>query len=381
MGKKSALNYRILKTGETEFSRAIDDLLDQGAAIGGIPVRTVFFAGADSSREYARLYDLIREKTTDRFPKQTPLFSLVGQPLAENGILAAEVHTLDASCAGQLRHETQEAIPYSVWENRDWKMLHFSGSARQFDALDDLSGAAEAIFGALGDILQKENMPVESLIRQWNYIERITGKEKTEQRYQIFNDKRGDFYARGHWREGYPAATGIGMAQGGLVVDALAFAAKDGRSASFPLDSPFQIPAHRYSEKVLAASRAEGGARTPKFERGRLLSLQGELRGFISGTAAIRAEGSLCPGDPEGQTRITLENIAALIGTDNFPDDRRIGKAELTPQILRIYLKDRELLEKTRPLVEEFYPQAQKLYLEADICRDELLMEIEGIAG
>ena len=381
MKEKPDLNYRILRTGEIDFRWAVDDLISQVVAGNDLPVRIVFFAGVDSSEEYTRLYGLIREKMSRCFGEEAPLFSLVGQSPVGEERLAAEVHALDSSCKEQICYKSGESLPYLVWENADGKILYFSGLAAQFDALDDLSGSAEAIFKALGNVLQKENMPVDSLIRQWNYIERITGAEKQEQRYQIFNDRRGAFYACGSWKSGYPAATGIGMAQGGLVIDAQAFVAKNDRSVSFPLDSPFQIPAHRYSEKVLAVSCAEKGASTPKFERGRLFVLDGHLQAYISGTAAIRAEGSLCAGDPGEQTRITLENISALIDKANFPNDPRIDKIELTPKILRIYLKDEKMREQVQPLVENFYPEAQKLYLKADICRDELLMEIEGIAG
>ena len=48
------------------------------------------------------------------------------------------------------------------------------------------------------------------IVRQWNYLERITDITHGNQCYQDFNDVRTLFYASSAWESGYPAATGIG---------------------------------------------------------------------------------------------------------------------------------------------------------------------------
>lgn len=85
--------------------------------------------------------------------------------------------------------------------------------------------------------------------------------------------------------DGYPAATGIGCDSGGVMV--IVYAVKGFDGANLPLDNPLQVPAHRYSGRVLASGK-EAVRTTPKFERVRLL---GDVV-FVSGTAAIKGEDS-----------------------------------------------------------------------------------------
>ena len=67
----------------------------------------------------------------------------------------------------------------------------------------------------------------------------------------------------------------------------IVYAVKGFDGANLPLDNPLQVPAHRYSGRVLASGK-EAVRTTPKFERVRLL---GDVV-FVSGTAAIKGEDS-----------------------------------------------------------------------------------------
>ncbi len=66
--------------------------------------------------------------------------------------------------------------------------------------------------------MEKENYPVNSIIRQWNILN-VTDFEGEESELSSFNNARGDFYGRVNWDNGYPAATGIGTNLGGILVD------------------------------------------------------------------------------------------------------------------------------------------------------------------
>ena len=70
-------------------------------------------------------------------------------------------------------------------------------------------------FRLLG-MLRREGFPLNSIIRQWNYIERITAFDGQDQHYQAFNNARSGFYSKTEWTNGYPAATGIGANLGGI---------------------------------------------------------------------------------------------------------------------------------------------------------------------
>jgi len=88
---------------------------------------------------------------------------------------------------------------------------------------------------------------------------------------------------------------------------------------------------------------------------------------YISGTAAIRGEESLVGVGLGRQLHITMENIGQLI-----------GKAKL--KMLRVYLKEKSFYEEARELLEGYGLNIPISYMWADVCRDELLIEIEGIA-
>lgn len=88
---------------------------------------------------------------------------------------------------------------------------------------------------------------------------------------------------------------------------------------------------------------------------------------YISGTAAIRGEESLIGVGLERQLYITMENIAELI-----------GEAKL--KMLRVYLKDKSFYKDAERLLNEYKLNIPISYMWADVCRDELLIEIEGIA-
>ena len=103
---------------------------------------------------------------------------------------------------------------------------------------------------------------------------------------------------------------------------------------------------------------------------------------YVSGTAAIRGEESLLEVGIEKQTQATIENIDYLISEENI---RRQGilffGSSYRLKSCRVYLKDISLMENARVIVEKLYSDVESIYLLADVCRDELLIEIEGIAS
>jgi chorismate lyase/3-hydroxybenzoate synthase len=110
---------------------------------------------------------------------------------------------------------------------------------------------------------------------------------------------------------------------------------------------------------------------------------------LVGGTASIRGEESLHLGSLSDQTAETFENLAHLIKAANGamvdpPAD--LSPAETRQWLgqfrdLRIYYVreiDREFLVKR---VAEFFPQDCRVeFLRANLCRAELLVEIEGLA-
>lgn len=243
---------------------------------------------------------------------------------------------------------------------------------------------AKFAFDAIKKILDVENLEFSDIVRQWNYIENIViveSKEGTErQNYQIFNDIRSIYYETADFKLGYPSATGIGMKNGGIIIDFIAM--ENSKSVSIiPLKNPKQVDAHKYSQNQLVgdALKEVSQKTTPKFERGKAVSIDNYHMIYISGTAAILGEDTIPEDNVERQTVITIENIQELISIENL---RNHGvKGDLHPKsisYLRVYVKNKEKIPAVKMICEQYFPHVPSLYLVADVCRDNLLVELEG---
>jgi enamine deaminase RidA (YjgF/YER057c/UK114 family) len=172
----------------------------------------------------------------------------------------------------------------------------------------------------------------------------------------------------------YPASTGIGADGRDVLMSCIALCTKRDDIVAAPLENPLQTSAFQYSTKY--------GPESPKFARAMALSCGPFATIFVSGTASITESETRHVGDVEGQTRQTLENIEALISEDNL---RRHGMAGLGAAmhglaLVRVYIKRREDYAKTRAVCEARLGEVPTVYAVADVCRPELLVEIEGIA-
>ncbi|MBQ6287515.1 MAG: hypothetical protein IJK73_07690 [Bacteroidales bacterium] len=223
------------------------------------------------------------------------------------------------------------------------------------------------VFDRIREILESEEFQVSDIVRQWNYIEGITEVTDGKQNYQVFNDSRSAFYREASWPSGYPAATGIGCASGGVTV--VVHAIKGSAEVSIPIDNPIQVPAHRYSGKVLKDGE-EAVKTTPKFERARLL---GDTV-LVSGTAAIKGEDSDFSTDAGKQSEGVIDVMEHLVAPANiFPKCERFHF-----EGIRVYIKHEEDAPVIASILKDHWKGVPMHFLKADICRSELLLEIEG---
>ncbi|MBI2307332.1 MAG: hypothetical protein HYU78_08515 [Rhodocyclales bacterium] len=233
-----------------------------------------------------------------------------------------------------------------------------------------LQRATEDAYRRLFRLLDAEGFP--QLWRVWNYFPGINAESPEYgglERYRQFNVGRQDaFLASGRLTGGaVPAACALGVRQGPL---SIAFMA--GRELAVPLENPRQVSAWDYPQDY--------GPRSPTFARGALVRLPAQELLFISGTASIVGHQTVHPGDVAGQTRESLANIAAVLGEANRAGD---GEAyTLAGLDYRVYIRRAEDFATVRgelqPLLGE---RATAVYVQADICRADLLVEIEAVAS
>ncbi len=265
-------------------------------------------------------------------------------------------------------HETGSVI---VFSSNDLSVATGFSTSNSGDSKKDAGQA----FKTLQELLDQTGFEISDITRQWNYIEGILDTRDHHQNYQTFNDARTRFY-QDHFRErGYPAATGIGMKAGGILIEYMAIRGQ--KLKNLPIDNPLQIPAHKYHQDCLIGLPTGDRKTTPKFERGRYVSLRGEEIIFVSGTAAISGEKTSNPGDAARQTWITIDNIDRLVSEDNLAKNK-IASGNFEFNYLRIYVKETKDLIKVREICHYRYGDVPIVWLQADICRDDLMVEIEG---
>ncbi len=207
------------------------------------------------------------------------------------------------------------------------------------------------------------------LARFWNYVPAINepGPGGLEN-YRIFCRGRSLAFEQ-HYGTGFramlPSASAVGSKARALTV---AFAA----CAVLPrhVENPLQVPAYDYP--------GEYGPRAPSFARATIVPGRERATVFISGTAAIRGHATMGPDDLSQQLECALENlqeisIACGLGTQL---DRRGGSM----RHFKVYVRHPgDHPQIAAALEQKFLTSEDRVsYLQADICRAPLLVEIEA---
>ena len=332
----------------------------------------VVLCGTSDTIEYHLLLSEIKSAIYASIGKKVPV-TLIPQQLLPSEGFALEIYALDGEANFQIKE--QGGVCYGIVENDNEKMLFVEG-VPAMDFSDKVCAQSQEVFAKLDTLLSAYGFEVSDIVRQWNYIGNIVSYKDGKQNYQEFNDARSAYYAKSEWHNGYPAATGIGSTDG-IIVGGIAFKKSNG-TGIYPIDNPLQVAAHIYSKSVLIDNDANAIKSTPKFERAKLIETDSGVYCFVSGTAAIRGEESVDPSSAKLQTIKTIENIEYLVSKENLV---RFGckPYELKYAFLHIFIKHAEDYEAVKSVVEERCPQVATIYSVADVCRSELLVEIEGI--
>ena len=202
--------------------------------------------------------------------------------------------------------------------------------------------------------------------RFWNFIPDI-GAPMVDglDRYMVFNAGRHDAYADKCGALG--TASAVGIKGSDLSIHCLAL-----EEPGTPVENPRQTPAWQYSTRY--------GPLPPCFSRATIVDLAGRRTLLIGGTASVVGEDSRHAGEFDAQLEETLMNLEALIHTAHGP--ARNGRAPLQRLIdLRVYVTSAAQAERAREVLVHRCPRARTIAVAlAQVCRPELLVEIEGIA-
>lgn len=227
------------------------------------------------------------------------------------------------------------------------------------------TGLAQTTFQAYGRIehlLRARGYP--HWLRAWNYLSEITCGEGDAERYRQFSLGRHNALAlTPGFEQQLPAATAIGTPEGGLVIYFLA-----ARAPARQVENPRQISAYAYPRQY--------GPKSPSFSRATLVHWEDGAELLVSGTASVVGHETRHFGDVAAQMKETLSNLdSLLIEAERQPG---VGPGRLQAEALRLYVRDPGHASVAAALCQQRYPDTPLSVLQGDICRSELLLEVEG---
>ncbi len=220
-----------------------------------------------------------------------------------------------------------------------------------------LEAAVEAAYLNIFDFLGETGFSAP--IRFWNYLTSITGDDEGLERYRRFNIGRHRAFAARMRQAVPPAASGVGGHSGASVIYFLA-----AKQAAKAIENPRQISAYEYPPIY--------GPCSPSFSRASLYTQGSAETLFISGTASIVGHETRHCGNLSGQIAETIENLRAVIDA--------AGPRASGQWAAKIYLQDPAAQAMVDPAIDAIFDAGcERLYLLADICRSDLLLEIEAV--
>jgi enamine deaminase RidA (YjgF/YER057c/UK114 family) len=342
---------------------------------GGSIIKQSIFIG--DPRQIDQCREIVREFHGDNLPATT----YIPQRPCSGKLLEIEAMGI-ASEDGQVdieRHSEQLVV--SRHDGVAW--LHSSHIAPSTKAPHVYERSTNA-FEKLSGNLTGQQARFDQIVRTWLYLGDIVGPEGETQRYKELNRARTDFYEGMNFVADrlpdnvdwpvYPASTGIGTDGKDVLMSSIAVSTDRDDVVMVPLENPQQTSAFDYREHY--------SPRSPKFCRAMAVAVGDSATIFISGTASITDSETRFIDDAKGQTGQTLDNIESLISAENFQshDMPQLGATLEDLAAVRVYVKRQEDYEGIKAICDQRLRGVPAIYTIADVCREDLLVEIEGVA-
>lgn len=245
----------------------------------------------------------------------------------------------------------------------------------------DRDGLAEQVHSAYQVVAKLlGSSPTKHPVRFWNHIPNIRADMGAGlDRYMAFNVGRhkafSEWYGAANLSHAVATGTGVGCRGSDVVIHVLAC-----DHGGVNVANPRQKQPAEYS--------ARSGPCPPCFSRATVLARQERRRFvFLGGTASIVGEETTHVGDLPGQLDETFDNLRLLLqrcgevplGSNNAPAARKGSLASIKE--LRVYLVDSRTTSTIEQAIAEVMPGARKIeMIQTELCRPDLLVEVEGIA-
>lgn len=217
----------------------------------------------------------------------------------------------------------------------------------------ETNNAYNDLFKIIGD---------KKLYRIWNYIPEINTCTNNLEHYRSFSIGRSDSFTDNFKKDSLVdnicSASAVGS-----IDDTLIFYFIAGSIPPKHFENTDQVPAYNYPDTY--------GPKPPLFARAtKVLNKNNISNVYISGTSAVIGHESHGEGDLLSQIQITLKNLEKISSI--------IGTAKDNAISARTYIRNSEDFPVIKELVNQsFLKSSHNIYVQADICRKELLLETE----
>lgn len=308
------------------------------------------------------------KKTSHRKQNKAQLSTLVEVPLPEKeGAELCEIwRTKQAIVSGNFSEINYRCSKDFLFGNLTLNIDQSLGIDGE-NIIFQLQELSEYAYTQIFNLLDEQGY--QHLLRIWNFIPEINKISQELEHYQHFNiGRRKAFLAHDRPPTTHaPAASALGCDGSALIIYFLA-----SRESTLAIENPRQISAYHYPKKY--------GPSSPIFARAGWTQLGEQKLLFISGTASIVGHQSLHKNDIIAQTRESMANIASILSEANRVVNEPLYHLDhLSYKVYVRRLKDIKIIHDTMNLLVS--PETPRLYLVAEICRADLLVEIEATAG
>lgn len=239
---------------------------------------------------------------------------------------------------------------------------HLSVDERDFPGLEEATRQAyESILPFAGE------MGFPHYLRIWNYIPDINGDENGVERYKRFCVGRYASLEKFDFADHrLPAASGVGSPSNRFLIYFLA-----ARDAGVQVENPRQVSAFHYPPQY--------GPKSPAFSRALVKDWGTGKHLYISGTASIIGHESQHRDNLLPQLTESLRNMSTLVHSAETEHGVAIHTLAELSQV-KVYVRDGQDHAAIRGHIDEqLGARVPVIYLSGDLCRKNLLVEIEGL--
>ncbi len=249
------------------------------------------------------------------------------------------------------------AAGFELFAEGDWLL-----GVRIEEAAADMGEQTRMLYNDLLGLMRERGL---AAVRIWNFVPSINeASAEGLENYRVFCRGRAQAYE--HELVGIPpAASAVGGVSGRLAVYFAACAVEPRR-----VENPEQVPAYAYP--------LEYGPRAPSFSRAAQVTVNGKRLTFVSGTAAIKGHATVAGENLAQQIDCTLDNLGLISVACGLGSD--LGAGTAVARHFKVYVRHAADFETVRAALDArlFRVGDQVCWLRSDICRAELLFEVEA---